>query len=87
MLCAKVAFKGKARETRNLRKKGGNFRYISGVSGRVVRSGSLEKLPFSLVPCKGEFGRGGMQLCRQVVKTWFFTQVGPIPMVRVRVLI
>ena len=66
-------------QTRNLRKKGGNFRYISGVSGRVVRSGSLEKLPFSLVPCKGEFGRGGMQLCRQVVKTWFFTQVGPIP--------
>ena len=63
----------------NLRKKGGNVRYILGVSGRVIRSGSLEKLPFSLVPCKGEFGRGGMQLCRQVVKTWFFTQVGPIP--------
>ena len=35
-------------QTRNLRKKGGNFRYISGVSGRVVRSGSLEKLPFSV---------------------------------------
>ena len=42
----------------NLRKKGGNVRYILGVSGRVIRSGSLEKLAFSLVSRTGEFGRG-----------------------------
>ena len=38
------------------------LRGMRGVSGRLVRSGSLEKLPFSVVPRNGSVG-GGMQ-CR-----------------------